>query len=162
MESKPIKRNVNIVILSKEHHYGLLFAWKLRQGLAGHIELERMAKYVRYFWGTHLKEHFEEEENLLFKGVQHGLVDKGIQQHIAIRTLVDQILSEGKNTAEDYGSLTDLITDHIRFEERELFPYLEATLTTEQLSRIGDELTTVHQKPKADDYPDVFWLNKRA
>jgi hemerythrin-like domain-containing protein len=162
MESRPLKRNENIVILSREHHQGLLFGWKLRQGLRNRIEPERMAKYVSYFWDTHLMEHFREEETLLFTDVQDALVDKGIQQHIAIKTLVIQILAEGKDNSELYGRLADLITDHIRFEERELFPHLESVLSPEQLGNIGDELARLHQTPAADDYPDEFWRNKEA
>lgn len=28
-----MKRNENIVLLSRDHHFGLLCAWKIRQGL---------------------------------------------------------------------------------------------------------------------------------
>jgi len=30
MKTKPIKRNENIMKLSKEHHFSLLFCWKIR------------------------------------------------------------------------------------------------------------------------------------
>lgn len=162
MESKPIKRNENIVILSREHHHGLLFAWKLRQGLSAKVEPTRMAKYVAYFWNTHLVEHFREEESLLFSELQHALVSKAVGQHTAINTLVHRILVDEKGSVDAYGNLADLIADHIRFEERELFPYLEAVIPSEQLSHIGSQLASLHRKLVPDDYPDEFWLGKKS
>ena len=44
--TKPLKRNPNLVPLSREHHFGLLFAWKLKQGLAKNTSLETMRDYV--------------------------------------------------------------------------------------------------------------------
>ena len=38
--TKPLKRNPNLVPLSREHHYGLLFCWKLKQGLANGTDPE--------------------------------------------------------------------------------------------------------------------------
>lgn len=29
-------------------------------------EIERIKNYVQYFWASHLKEHFREEEEILF------------------------------------------------------------------------------------------------
>lgn len=120
MEEKPLKRNANIVILSREHHHGLLFAWKLRQGLKAQTEPARMAKYVSWFWDKHLMSHFRDEENLLFSGVQHSLVDAAIQQHAVIKDLIHRISGDNQSNAEAFARLADLVTDHIRLEEREL------------------------------------------
>lgn len=160
MESKPIKRNENIVILSREHHHGLLFAWKLRQGLSADVDPARMAKYVAYFWSTQLAGHFHEEERLLFSKLQHALVSKAIEQHSEIDALVQQIQADEIGSVDPFGKLADLITDHIRFEERELFPYLEATIPSGQLKQIGTQLAGLHGKKLTDDYPDEFWLRK--
>ncbi len=66
MADKPIKRNENMVPLSRDHHFGLLFCWKIRQGLKAKIDLERIRKYILHFWKSHLEQHFKEEETLLF------------------------------------------------------------------------------------------------
>ena len=41
-QPKPIKRSKELVPLSKEHHEGLLFAWKIKQGLQNGIGIEAM------------------------------------------------------------------------------------------------------------------------
>lgn len=43
-----LKRNENLKVLSREHHYGLLFSWKIREGLQKSIPTERMRPFVEY------------------------------------------------------------------------------------------------------------------
>ena len=86
MPEKPIKRNENLITLSKDHHFGLLFCWKIRQGLKAEIELDRIRKYINYFWEFHLKQHFIEEETILFNQVKDRLCEDGFNQHKEIRT----------------------------------------------------------------------------
>lgn len=35
-------------------------------GIKKEAEIERIKNYVQYFWASHLKEHFREEEEILF------------------------------------------------------------------------------------------------
>ena len=62
----PIKRHQALVSFSKEHHFGLLLVWKIRQGLANAVSAERISRYVLFFFNEDLKFHFREEEELLF------------------------------------------------------------------------------------------------
>ena len=64
MNRKPIRRNENILKLSKEHHFSLLFCWKIRQGLKMNIDASRIVKYAQYFHAHFLRLHFREEELL--------------------------------------------------------------------------------------------------
>ena len=59
---KPIKRSKELAPLSRDHHEGLLFVWKIRQGIKKGIAPVRMAQYAGWFWENHLQEHFEKEE----------------------------------------------------------------------------------------------------
>src|SRR5438046_10584725 len=64
-ELKPIKRSQQLTPLSKDHHDGLLFAWKIKQGLKNGADIKLVAEYVQWFWNNHLQEHFTEEEQIL-------------------------------------------------------------------------------------------------
>jgi len=66
MIRKPIKRNEHIRKLSQEHHFCLLFCWKVRQGVKKEIAPDRIWRYVQYFWHGHLRPHFKSEEKILF------------------------------------------------------------------------------------------------
>src|SRR5512143_2891836 len=65
-EQAPIKRHPTIVSFSKDHHFGLLLVWKIRQGLNKAVDAERISNYVLYFFKEDLGKHFKEEEQLLF------------------------------------------------------------------------------------------------
>lgn len=151
-----MKRDTNIIPLSRDHHYGLLFCWKIRQGLAKHIDLPRIQRYVQYFWEHHLEVHFTEEETLLFRESTDPLCLEAKEQHSRIRRLVMTIRRSGTWVDASYRTLAGQLEAHIRFEERQVFPFLEQKLTKAQLSAVGAELN--HHARSADDaYEDQFW-----
>ena len=53
--------------------------------------------------------------------------------------------------------LANLIDDHIRYEERKLFPHLEKALSDKQLEEIGRKLDA-QPSPATDDFEDQFWI----
>jgi hypothetical protein len=52
----PIKRTSSLISYSKEHHFGLLLVWKIRQGIKREIITERIANYIPVSY-THLRAH---------------------------------------------------------------------------------------------------------
>lgn len=156
MEKKPIKRSEYIVALSKDHHASLLFCWKIKEGLKKNIPLDRILKYINFFWTRHLKGHFKEEEALLFNRLDDGLSRQGKLEHLMLERRVNH-LNQHRDDTQGYLEFADFLTKHIRFEERELFPHLEATLSATTLKQVGEYLASQHTVDFADDYPDEFW-----
>jgi hemerythrin len=153
-----MKRDPHIAPLSRDHHHALLFAWKIRQGLKKSIDIERIRPYVLYFSEHHLEKHFVEEETLLFRNTGFPLCRQAAEEHRLIRQLIKAIRGNGADKRENYSLLADSLDRHIRFEEREVFPYLERHLTAAQLSQVGAELKRLHEEqPADDDYQDDFW-----
>ncbi len=150
-----MKRHESIVPLSHDHHTGLLFCWKLRQGIRKQVPVARMLPYISYFHAQHLAPHFMEEEQLLFADGVDELCLQALKEHDDIR----QALSAVGDAATDVGvtALADMVDNHIRFEERVLFPHLEQKLTAQQLAAIGAQLQESHQLSHTDDYEDEFW-----
>lgn len=161
MGQKPLKRNKHILQLSKDHHFTLLFCWKIRQGLKMGVEVERIQKYVRHFWQHDMQAHFREEEDILFAPVQDAQVQKAIDDHKQIKEQVDAVLqaSEGEEKSQQLSILADTVDAHVRYEERTLFPHLEQTLSQEQLETIGKQLKQEQALP--DDYKDAFWIKEK-
>ena len=156
MDSQPIKRSPQLSPLSREHHDGLLFAWKIRQGIKLRKPLEEMRSYTMWFWKHHIKPHFFQEEKILlpFMPEENPLRHRLVDEHEHIRELV-----LGLDDEADVRSLTilcDLLDNHIRFEERELFGYLEQTLTQEQLSQIYKKLEE-HPVDHELEWKHPFW-----
>ncbi len=150
-------------MLSREHHTGLLFCWKIRQGLRKDTDTARIKAYVAYFWSNHLEQHFAEEEEHLFLKVQDAMCQEALQQHTDIRLLISQITAPATApTPEQLHQLADTVDRHIRYEERELFPHLEQVLDQQELIRIGAALEASHSNPLPDDFPDEFWVRNKS
>ena len=155
---EPLVRSKELAPLSREHHDGLLFVWKLRQGLKYNIAAARLKGFVIFYWQQHIKPHFYHEEQVLSKHIpaDNPLIRQMNEEHALIREL---ILSLGEDTTvENFTTLADVIYKHIRFEERELFEWTEANLTKEHLEEIYKEL---EEHPLCgSDWKDEFWVYK--
>lgn len=155
---KPIKRSEFLLPLSRDHHFSLLFAWKIKQGLNREVDVERIKKYVAYFWQSHMEQHFREEEEILFPPITDALVTRAIEEHGVISNLVQEIVTPNETAAtEKLKALSELVDEHVRYEERILFPHLERQLPDHIKREIAEKLTKNESSETADDYPDEFW-----
>ncbi len=163
MSKPPIKRSEHIVTLSREHHFSLLFAWKVKRGLALGIDQERIMDYVFHFWNEHTVMHFKQEEEVLFAIHNDELVDRALKEHQEVYKIIDGLSDWNRedDISKELTALSELITAHVRFEERDLFPHLEKILTPEQLKKIEHELLEMQPEPLQDDYEDEFWDTKK-
>ncbi|HEV8513712.1 MAG TPA: hemerythrin domain-containing protein [Cyclobacteriaceae bacterium] len=157
MLKKPITRSEHIKRLSREHHFSLLFCWKIRQGLKTNVPGERIRKYVQYFWQQHLQPHFREEEKILFAPITDRHVQRAINEHKSIRQQIEHLSTYPQNKErKTLAKIADMVDEHVRYEERELFPHLERKLSEEQLEKIG-KLIQQHRSSLPDLYEDQFW-----
>lgn len=155
--SKPLKRHPALVALSKDHHFGLLLCWKIRTGIKKEVSTDRIVKYVEYFYNDHLKNHFEEEEKYIFSLLDENEEGrkKAERQHRKIKRLIEK-LSDAERAKITLGQIEELLDTHIRFEERELFPYLQNSLESETLYRLKETVDAIHET-KPDVWEDQFW-----
>jgi hemerythrin-like domain-containing protein len=156
--TQPIKRSEQLAPLSREHHDGLLFAWKLRQGLNNNTAIETLRNYCHWFWKQHIKKHFHDEEDILLMFIpsDNKLAIQLREEHDNIRELILSI--DHKPDTITIGLLADFISRHIRFEERILFNYLERNLSQRQLDHIHSQLEIV--PISSDEWKEEFWLKK--
>ena len=137
MSSLPIKRSKALMPLSREHHFDLLLAWKIRKGIRKGIGKDRIVAYILYMDEKLVRAHFEDEEKWLFKPLlpKDQLCVRAMEEHTEIRKLLQQVIYEEKNTQEALLlRLADAIEEHVRYEERELFPHLEQVITKAKMA----------------------------
>ena len=115
-----MKRSEILKPLSREHHMALVHAKRL---LAfSDQEAKAMLDYwceVKTVVLADLNRHFEEEECLV-QDVNEPLLARFYDEHRQLRTLMHV------DNVKQLRIFAMLLTDHIRFEERELFPCLES------------------------------------
>jgi iron-sulfur cluster repair protein YtfE (RIC family) len=153
MPHKPLKRHKALQSLSREHHHGLLLSWKIRAGFKKEIEPERIRAYANWFYQNHLIPHFEIEETLIFPILEpdHELIKRALAEHRRLR----RIFTETENDTKTLSKIEEELEQHIRFEERVLFPEIQKVATEAQLLHIEN----IHQP---DDFKDLlvdaFWV----
>jgi len=157
----PLKRHRSIVSFSRDHHFGLLLVWKIRQGLKRAISPERISNYVDFVFKEDLEKHFNEEEQLLFSklAVDDELRKRAEVDHLAIYNLAAAI-ERRKGDGKLLSNLADTLEEHIRFEERELFGHLQKKIPTADLELIESRFSN-NSEAIDGKWEDAFWeVNK--
>lgn len=150
-----MKRSEHIVLLSRDHHFGLLCAWKIQQGLKKEVAPERIAAYIQFYWENNQQAHFQEEEQFLFPHLQNELVHQALEEHQQLREMITHLAAHPTDK-EVMGYFAELLKNHIRYEERVLFPYMETHLNEITLQQIGKDLNH-HHHTEVETYDDAFW-----
>ena len=145
-----MKRHPALYQLSHDHHQGLILAQQLKKGSPQYkgmpSTLDGKKEYAISFYKTELVKHFEDEEKILFPSVikrndeVDDLVEEAISEHRKIESLIDD-LRRKNDVADLLDELGRLLENHIRKEERILFPKVEEILSDEELANIGDRLS---------------------
>ena len=153
-----MKRDKNLQELSRDHHHGLLLSWKIRQGLKNNADAMLMAEYVKYFSEEALIPHFAEEEEqvLIHLPQEDSMKQRTLREHQEILSLIADLRGSQKIKSEVLVEISFKLDKHIRFEERELFPYLEQNLDDRALNEIGCAIEQTHQ-PFIDTFHEEFW-----
>lgn len=156
----PIKRSKELAPLSREHHDGLLFVWKIRQGIKLGIAKERIARFCTWSWASHFAAHFQKEEADLLPilGPLHPMMEKMLEEHEAIADKFAEIMRKPSLPAME--RLAQIVNYHIRFEERQLFPLIEQIATAEQMAAI--EAALADEMPACGGWRDEFWVQPKG
>jgi hemerythrin-like domain-containing protein len=143
-----MKRSRELKPLSSEHHQALLVAFQLKKALEGHPEaagaprdLPGLVSLARRFEGQVFAAHAAAEEALL--GAHLAAPDRArlAAEHAELKALVAHARAAAPGEQRSaLAAFADLLERHVRWEERELFPYAEAHLDAAALAVIGGEL----------------------
>lgn len=139
-----MKRTKYLQPLSHDHHHGLQAAAYLRRELARGTSHDILASFVADLWTRQLAGHFDAEERLLLPLMKTTAARESarrmVDDHKLIRRIIDRIAAEEDSRVDNLSRLSEVLAAHIRFEERELFPALEATTPEAVLQEIADRL----------------------
>ncbi|MGB4911777.1 MAG: hemerythrin domain-containing protein [Candidatus Dechloromonas phosphoritropha] len=119
-----MKRHPRLQDLSREHYSALKLARAARQAAeSGEMDaMTTLAQRVVRLFATELDPHFRVEEQgilvALARAGENELVERTLSEHAELRRL-NMLLSHPD--AATLLRFADLLTAHVRFEERELF-----------------------------------------
>ncbi len=156
-----MKRDKNLETLSWEHHDGLVVALRIKKGLERQADPDEMIKYVLHIWENLLVGHFRREETALvelLRRTEKGkhLADRLLQEHELFRRIIGEFRRHGSEVSGSLQDFAELLSVHIRFEEKEVFPAVEQQASPEELQKIGAYLKEQHVLGDKD-WPVEFW-----
>ncbi len=145
-----MKRAEALRPLSREHLGALTTAKALRE--ADDASSARTS-FLR-FWDQDGRRHFRIEEEVLLPGwalaaeVDREGVARMLDEHLRIRRAALR-LEAGDVPPAELRALGDLLHDHVRFEERELFPLIEAALDDDALDHLAGRIERAEEREAA-------------
>lgn len=137
------RRHDALVPLTHDHHHALAQARRLLDVAKMTDETQRRNlanDFVNFYFGRAIR-HFHEEEELFFAPVvdhpeAQELVARAVSDHLRLHALVRTVkrqLSSGDADGEVLEQISEMLTNHVRFEEQELFPVIERLIPEEDL-----------------------------
>jgi Hemerythrin HHE cation binding domain len=146
-----MKRDPALVSLSHDHHQALFVARALRRATAA-TSTDARAAFLAY-WDGHGRTHFRLEEEILLPAYaghgdpHHPLVARALCEHVAIRHRADETARTLAPSTVGLRELGSRVAEHVRFEERELFPLIERALPPAALSAVATALAQAERTP---------------
>lgn len=145
-----MKRIPQLQDLSRDHHRGLVLARKARRA-AGSTDIptiDQIWAEVAHVFELELAPHFLIEESLIGTALavrgERELVKRLTEEHKELRVLVAPGHPRNKDNLKRFG---DLLEQHIRFEERELFEVAQVRLSEDELAAVAE---ACHKAPPED------------
>lgn len=136
-----MKRAEQLQPLSREHHLGLVISRNVKDCPS---DLEVVSKHwaqLTHYINQNMKTHFKVEDNLLL-----AKLAKYKQTHPKVANVLEVIAQQHQKlykiihlpslSANQIRELGKTLYDHIRFEERELFPLAQELLSEQELDAI--------------------------
>jgi hemerythrin-like domain-containing protein len=136
-----VKRHRALQPLSRDHHVALVAAQRLRRAAAADADAAR-ATFLE-FWNEHGAKHFRVEEDVLlpaFAAYGDPADERVVQmlvEHVRIRATVAAI-ARGEADLDALHGLGTALEQHVRLEEREVFPLIEDALPPEAAEQLVD------------------------
>jgi hemerythrin-like domain-containing protein len=141
------RRHEALIPLTHDHHHALAQARRLKDVVGMEKESDRRNvtnDFVNFYFGRAVR-HFHEEEELFFAPVvddveAHELVVRALTEHLRLHAMVRTVkrqLSEGEADPDLLSKISDLLTEHVRFEEKELFPLVEQLVSDVELNDLA-------------------------
>src|SRR5512140_81727 len=135
-------RDASLIPLSHQHHNGLALCVMTRRSLAEDTSAENLARLARRVvdrYELELVNHFEIEEQVLFPACgSMPLIADLIADHRALEGMVARLRTESSPALLE--EFCELLSSHIRREEKELFVEIQRTLPRETLDAAGAEI----------------------
>jgi hemerythrin-like domain-containing protein len=143
-DTPPLKRHPSLVPFSRDHYVGLVQAQHLIKSADG-SDVDRRKAVTEFLdaWAQEIAPHFDDEERLLTALIDNAAdLAQFRKEHGEIRALAQEAKEKRQQIDPGAAWVRDLgqrLNDHIRWEERHLFPCIESSANADQLKTLAGQ-----------------------
>jgi hemerythrin-like domain-containing protein len=144
-------RDKNLIPLSRQHQHALALCVRIDRALqAGEVDLAAWQEEIHLSFDQEIQFHFAAEEQELFPVTKtfselQPLVAELMVEHATLRSYFSQAKS-GEIDNAGLRNFADLLSSHIRKEERQLFEGLQQRMDATTLDALGSALDKALQE----------------
>jgi hemerythrin-like domain-containing protein len=137
-----VRRDKNLVPLSRQHQHALALCVRLERALkAGEVDLEAWQAEMQQMFEQEIGIHFAAEEKELFPAAARALelqplVEELLAEHAMLRDFFSRAAAGALDSA-NLGRFPEKLAAHIRKEERELFEGMQRVMSAQELATVG-------------------------
>ena len=140
-----MKRHETLIPLTHDHHHALAQVRRLRRAADQDVDERRsVCDHFLRFFNHDTVEHFRQEEELIFPlaaaaGEAQEVLERALVEHVVIHAAVRSLQQEQKDggpTPEAISKVSGLLEEHIRFEEKVVFPLLQSIVPEADLAAV--------------------------
>jgi iron-sulfur cluster repair protein YtfE (RIC family) len=127
-----MKRHPALQQLSRDHHHALVVARQLQR--ADDDTASDARGVFQGYWERDGRAHFREEEEILlpacagFMNADEPIIATVLTDHVRIRHLADRLAAQNPPELEVLHELGRSLAEHVRREERQLFPLIQHSI----------------------------------
>lgn len=139
-----MKRHPALQQLSRDHYHALAVAQRLRR--AGDDAASDAKGAFESYWERDGRTHFREEEEIVlpacagFINPYEAIIARILSDHVRIRNLADRLAAHSPPQLELLHELGQALEEHVRREERQLFPMIERSIPDAELRQLVTRL----------------------
>ncbi len=143
-------RDRNLVPLSHQHQHALALCVRIERALRKDpVDLVSWQAEISFEFEQEIQFHFVAEEQVLFPAANRfveleQLVDELLDEHARLRHAFARAKLGAMDLAE-LGEFANLLSSHIRKEERRLFEQMQNLLSATDLGQLGADLEPILQ-----------------
>lgn len=129
-----MKRNAALVPLSRDHHEALVLARRACEPQRPGADPSMLLPHLLRRWSEQFAPHFAREEHVLVPALERAAPELAARlraEHARLRALAGR-LQDGEQAA--LPSWGEAMREHVHWEERHLFPWIEARLDLGELA----------------------------
>jgi hemerythrin-like domain-containing protein len=159
-EGLPMKRDVSLQPLSRQHHDALMACLMIEKGVKKRTDLKVLQDFTRQVWEKDINRHFILEEDYLVPSLRQKkfpeyIIQSLLRDHELLRVLSQRILNGGASY-QGFLAFSTLLEQHVRFEERLVFEKAQELIPEQELRNVSAHFPA-QSTSVCKSYPVKFW-----